>query len=81
MEREDIEVDKLAFKHDWTNLFYCYTLYELNPFFFSSLLAFDCLIIEFSISSSDFLSQECMGVKSNRYLIYYEKTTHYESDL
>ena len=49
--------------------------------FFASLLAFDCLIIEFSISSSDFLSQECMGVKSNRYLIYYEKTTHYESDL
>ena len=33
VEREDIEVDKLAFKHDWTNLFYCYTLYELNPFF------------------------------------------------
>ena len=41
--------------------------------FFASLLAFDCLIIEFSISSSDFLSQQCMGVKSNRYLIYYEK--------
>jgi len=49
--------------------------------FFASLLAFDCLIIDFSISSSDFLSQQCMRVKSNHYLIYYEKTTHYESDL
>jgi len=30
VEREDIEVDKLAFMQDsspWTNLFHCYTLY------------------------------------------------------
>ena len=77
VEREDIEVDKLAFKHDWTNLFYCYTLYEFNPFFCIST----GLWLSNNISSFDFLSQQCIGIKSNRYLIYYEKTTHYESDL
>jgi len=30
VEREDIEIDKLTFRHDWTNLFYCLNIYCMN---------------------------------------------------
>ena len=30
VEREDIEVDKLTFQHDWTNPFYCLNIYCTN---------------------------------------------------
>ena len=30
VEREDIEVEKLTFQHDWTNSFYCLNIYCMN---------------------------------------------------
>ena len=30
VKREDIEVTKLTFQHDWTNSFYCLNIYCMN---------------------------------------------------